>query len=95
MWTRTVALIGQQIRILLLSQEQKISVWTRVSSEPLVRAANTLKFRTTSIFIGSVACPRGLLIYAQCSKTLVSSTDYAFNFHFFSLVGQSYPIRKN
>ena len=28
MWTRTVALIGQQIRILLLSQTQKISVWT-------------------------------------------------------------------
>ena len=26
--TRTVALIGQQIRILFLSQTQKISVWT-------------------------------------------------------------------
>ena len=39
------------------------------SSEPLVQAANTFKFRATSIFLGSVACLRGLVIYAQCPKT--------------------------
>ena len=33
------------------------------SSEPLVQAANNFKFRTTSIFLGPVACPRGLVIY--------------------------------
>ena len=65
------------------------SIKSHKSSEPLVWVANTLTFRTTSIFLGSVACLRGLVIYAQCPKTLVSSTDYAFNFHFFSLVGQS------
>ena len=40
------------------------SIKSRKSSEPPVQAAHTFKFWTTSIFLGPVACPCGLVIYA-------------------------------
>ena len=39
------------------------SIKSHESSEPLVQAANNFKFRTTSIFLGPVDCPRGLVIH--------------------------------
>ena len=55
LWTRTVALIGQQIRILFLSQTQKISVWTllRVIKvlNPQYRLQTLLSFEQPPFFL--------------------------------------------
>ena len=54
-WTRTVALIVQQIRILFLSQTQKISVWTllRVKKvlSPQYRLQTLLGFEQPPFFL--------------------------------------------
>ena len=43
--TQTVVLIGQQIRILLLSQTQKISVWTRLTPRASYHKCNVTGLR--------------------------------------------------